>query len=100
MPRMFLTFSALRSGQACLPWSDHFLPEIPRFSKPASSIVANPYPILLLSSNTRLVHYITSLCSSEFSALGFPEDGSGLKIRMNKDLYCSEEVACMQRGGE
>ena len=30
----------------------------------------------------------------------FPEDGSEPKIRMNKDLYCSGEVACMSRGGE
>ena len=30
----------------------------------------------------------------------FPEDGPVPKIRKNKDLYCSGEVACMQRGGE
>ena len=36
-------------------------------SKPASSTVANPYPILHLPSYIRPLHYTTSLCSSEFS---------------------------------
>ena len=31
-------------------------------------------------------------------AATFSEDGSGPKIRMNKDLYCSGEVACRKNG--
>ena len=64
-------------------------------------MVANSYLNLRLYSFTQLYHNNMSLVFRIFGAEPssvFPEDGSGLKIRKNKDLYYCGEVECMKIG--